>query len=508
MSPISFRLASALAQVGPSITCAALGEALAFALAAIAPIPAVRNFSICASIAILLNFFLQCTLFTALLVLDTIRRESNRVDYAPWIQLGQGVNQEEPEYVVREAGTPSQQSDVELPENYLQQGISRFYIPSLFGSKRKIVHSVILSITVIVFTASVVFIGRMERGLEEQVAFPKDSYLQDYFTEGLPLMRVGAPVMFVVEDLDVSDNSRDINRTCGIAGCDHDSLVSQIDLAASIGAYHLASPTASWIDDFLMWLRTPNCCRTRGNSTDLCPYNDEDPSCSPCSLFQYGEWNKYRQFLPGFMQIAPDEICPRGGKGTYEDYIEHKTDNSSDVIGLDNQIIQASSFRTYYSPLVTQTDYIEAMSDTNNFADELSKDLDMEIYAYSLFHVFFQQYLHIVDVAILTIAVAVLAVFLVCWLLLSSLTVALLVMLCVIMIVVDLVGASYLADVKLNGVSVVNMTMAVGIAVEFCVHLAHAFLVLPGSRLGRVSSALRGVGVSIISGIAITKVNC
>lgn len=32
-------------------------------------------------------------------------------------------------------------------------------------------------------------------------------------------------------------------------------------------------------------------------------------------------------------------------------------------------------------------------------------------------------------------------------------------------------------NIQLNAVSVVNLVMAVGIAVEFCVHITHAFLV-------------------------------
>lgn len=32
-------------------------------------------------------------------------------------------------------------------------------------------------------------------------------------------------------------------------------------------------------------------------------------------------------------------------------------------------------------------------------------------------------------------------------------------------------------DIQLNAVSVVNLVMSIGIAVEFCVHIAHAFLV-------------------------------
>jgi len=47
--------------------------------------------------------------------------------------------------------------------------------------------------------------------------------------------------------------------------------------------------------------------------------------------------------------------------------------------------------------------------------------------------------------------------------------------------------------------------MSVGIAVEFCVHLAHSFMVLPGSRYERVKSALEEIGLSVITGIAMSK---
>lgn len=32
-------------------------------------------------------------------------------------------------------------------------------------------------------------------------------------------------------------------------------------------------------------------------------------------------------------------------------------------------------------------------------------------------------------------------------------------------------------DIQLNAVSVVNLIMSIGIAVEFCVHITHAYLV-------------------------------
>lgn len=53
------RAGLALGSAGPSITMAACCEVLAFGLGALTPMPAVRNFSICAATAVALDFILQ-----------------------------------------------------------------------------------------------------------------------------------------------------------------------------------------------------------------------------------------------------------------------------------------------------------------------------------------------------------------------------------------------------------------------------------------------------------------
>ncbi len=53
------QLRRALASAGPSITLAATCEFVAFAIGGMTSMPALRTFSICAAIAILLDFLLQ-----------------------------------------------------------------------------------------------------------------------------------------------------------------------------------------------------------------------------------------------------------------------------------------------------------------------------------------------------------------------------------------------------------------------------------------------------------------
>ena len=53
------RLGNALAAAGPSITLAAAAETLAFGMAALTPMPAVRNFSAVAAVAVIIDYILQ-----------------------------------------------------------------------------------------------------------------------------------------------------------------------------------------------------------------------------------------------------------------------------------------------------------------------------------------------------------------------------------------------------------------------------------------------------------------
>jgi Niemann-Pick C1 protein len=61
--------------------------------------------------------------------------------------------------------------------------------------------------------------------------------------------------------------------------------------------------------------------------------------------------------------------------------------------------------------------------------------------------------------------------------------------------------------VSLNAISLVNLVICVGIGVEFCVHIARAFIV-GGEGVDREERAYRSivdVGSSVLSGITLTK---
>eukprot|EP00884_Botryococcus_braunii_P021148 jgi/Botrbrau1/7717/Bobra.0159s0149.1 len=362
------------------------------------------------------------------------------------------------------------------------------------------------------------------RGLEQQVALPKDSFLQDYYKDVMDTLRVGPPLMLVVNNLNMSRETPDVNNVCSIAGCNDNSLLNRVASAARVPqSTYIATPAASWLDEFLIWISpdVPHCCRVfPGEDDKRCPAPDQDPCtkpsqpCDNCTTCFRSSGGPGPDLLvdsrPSVKQ--PSMECVKGGAGAYTDAIQSSAQDVSGVAGLDSGLVAASSFRTSYSPLSQQADFINAMAAVREFVGKARKELGLDLYAYSIFHIFFEQYSSIRGQAAALLGVATCAVAAIVLLFTGSAWASALILALLLLIEefplewqVDLLGGMVLLGVQLNAVSLVNLVMSLGIAVEFCAHLVHAFTVAHGSRPARAAAALGHVGASVLSGITLTK---
>ncbi|XP_057490001.1 uncharacterized protein LOC130776002 [Actinidia eriantha] len=502
--PLEGRISNALVEVGPSITLASLSEVLAFAVGSFIPMPACRVFSMFAALAVLLDFLLQITAFVALIVFDFMRAEDKRVDCFPCIKTSGSFTDPNEGIGQRKSG---------LLARYMKE----VHAPILGLWWVKII---VISVFAAFSLASIALCTRIEPGLEQQIVLPRDSYLQGYFNNASEYLRIGPPLYFVVKNYNYSSESRQTNQLCSISQCDSDSLLNEIAKASlTPESSHISKPAASWLDDFLVWISPEafGCCRKFTNGS-YCPPDDQPPCCSSsdgsCGLggvckdcttcFRHSDLQNDRpstaQFmekLPWFLNALPSGDCAKGGHGAYTNSVELK--------GYEDGIIQASSFRTYHTPLNKQVDYVNSMRAAREFSSRVSDSLKLEVFPYSVFYMFFEQYLDIWRTALINLAIAIGAVFLVCLIITWSLWSSAIILLVLAMIVVDLMGVMAILNIQLNAVSVVNLVMSVGIAVEFCVHITHAFSVSSGDRNYRIKEALGTMGASVFSGITLTK---
>ncbi|KMZ68870.1 hypothetical protein ZOSMA_228G00020 [Zostera marina] len=496
-------ISNALVEVGPSITLASLSEVVAFAVGSFIPMPACRIFSMFAALAVFLDFLLQMSAFLSLIVFDFLRTQDNRIDCFPFIKV--------------QSSNPNNNVTGERKLGFLSRYMKDIHAPILGLLWVKI-------IVVIVFTAatfsSIALCTRIQPGLEQKIVLPQDSYLQDYFDDLTKYLRIGPPLYFVVKNFNYSLESRQINQLCSISQCDSGSLLNEIARASLTSELtYIAKPAASWLDDFLIWLSPEafSCCRKFLNGS-YCPPNDQPPCCSSgdssCGLgtvckdcttcFVRSDLQKgrpstlqFKEKLPWFLNSTPSADCAKGGIGAYTTNL-----NLSDY---QSGIISASAFRTYHTPLNKQVDYVNALRAARDFSAKMADSLKIEIFPYSIFYIYFEQYLHIWKTALVNLSICLGAVFIVCLIITSSFWSSAIIFVVLAMIILDIMGMMALLGIQLNAISVVNLVMSVGIAVEFCVHIMHAFLISSGDREKRASKSLTTMGASVFSGITLTK---
>lgn len=509
------RVSRAVGHIGPSILLSALCETLTFALGATVAMPAVRNFALYSAGAVFVNFILQMTMFVSALALDQKRVEENRLDCFPCIRQRKqkGMSQESfSSLSARVLASPGVFENVNDPA--ISKLIRRHFAPFILGQKIK---PIIIAVFFAVFAIGLSLFPKLELGLDQRIAVPSDSYLVDYFNDLYSYFNTGSPVYFVTTDANYT--SREVQQAfCGrFTTCHEMSLVNILEQEGkrSNVSYIKNTPT-SWLDDFLTWLNPDldECCLVKKGTDEFCPPHSNPRLCETCYARHEPSWDvnmsgmpQGEEFMYYFNQWieAPSDPCPLGGKAPYSAEVS---------VEYGGQSIQASKFRSMHVPLRSQKEFIEAYESARRIAKLITESSGIQTFAYSVFYIYFAQYVTIVKDSFALIGGALAAIFVIASFLLGSFQTSLVIVLTVIMILTDIVGIMALWGVSLNAVSLVNLVICVGIGVEFCVHIARAFTFVPKAQLptaygstrqARASNALVSVGGSVFGGIALTK---
>ena len=487
---IDTRIAKALGRMGPSILLSALTETVAFVLGVFVGMPAVRNFAAYAAGAVFINALLQVTMFVAVLALNQRRVESNRIDCFPFIRV---------KHITGHGRTGF---GIEEDESHLQKFIRKYYAPTLLNQKVKVG---VLAVFLGIFAAGVALLPEISLGLDQRIAIPGDSYLVPYFNDLYDYFNTGPPVYFVTRDVNVTERSHQ-QELCGrFTRCNQFSLPTVLEQESKRSdVSYITGSTANWLDDFLFWLNPAfdNCCKEGGKTC----FEGRDPEWN-ITLSGMPEGPEFVHYVDKWLKAIPDEDCPIAGKAAYGNAV---------VVDANRTTIPASNFRTSHTALHSQDDFISAYAAARRIASDISEQQGIKVFPYSKFYIFFDQYASIVDLAATLLGSALALILVVTSILLGSLATSLVVTLTVIMVVTDILGTMALAGVSLNAISLVNLVICVGIGVEFCAHVARAFM-FPSKavmekarnkfrgRDARAWAALVNVGGSVFTGITITK---
>lgn len=485
-----------VAQVGPSMLLTSLSESCCFFLGALSDMPAVRAFALYAGMALLIDFLLQITCFVSLLALDTIRQAANRFDVCCFLH------------------GPKSEVDPSS-EGILYKMFKVLYVPLLMKS---VVRAAVMVVFFGWVCASVAVIPHIEVGLDQELSMSEDSYVYKYFKNMSRFLSIGPPMYFVVKNgMNYSDPDVQ-NLVCGGQYCNLDSLSTQVYFASkNPKRTYIARGAASWIDDYNDWAAPGSgCCKFFPQNSSFCPHSGQF-GCLDCVIHVDNKTKRpvpvdFEKYIPFFLQDNPDESCAKAGHAAYGQGVRYKVDEH----GLAQ--VGANYFMTYHTILKTSKDYFESLRSARTISTNITNTINsnlktlgynttIEVFPYSIFYVFYEQYLTTWPDTLFSLGVSLAAIFVVTFLLMGlDIFSSVVVVITITMIVVNIGGLMYWWNITLNAVSLVNLVMAVGISVEFCSHLVHSFAMsVKETRAQRAADALTKMGSSIFSGITLTK---
>lgn len=358
-----------LKEVGPSITTAAFGEFLAFIVGYLTKIPALQSFCLAAAFAVLIDYFLQITLFLAIVTLDEIRVRECRYDIIPFIKF---------EREIRDYNKKSCFSEF----------LSNSYINFILKKPVKIT---VLFIYLAFFVLSIIGCLNFPLGLDQNTTVTQNSDLYKYFHTQADFVDVGPPAYLVFYNIDYN-NEQNMEVL--------ENLMDNVAILSSVEA-----PIFSWYKDFKKFMN-------KGQWQTECNPNINYLEKLPLEI-QVKEFLKVKINSKCCQEFA---VCGE----TYKD----------DIFFGENGLIEASRFRFSHKPLTNQTVYVDSIIQTKSVLAQYAKNFTYydhkekafefdgnkvhiaSAFPYSLFYVYYDQYLFIRGIFFENILIALASIFL------------------------------------------------------------------------------------------------
>eukprot|EP00051_Salpingoeca_urceolata_P032091 m.14237 g.14237 ORF g.14237 m.14237 type:complete len:1617 (+) comp4765_c0_seq1:449-5299(+) len=435
-------VAATLADAGPSVTFTSLTNMLAFFIAAATPIFIARIFVLQMAISVVLNWLALLLLFLPALVIDARRTARG-----------------EPEKV---ASPCSRQGKPIDPEDRFISRFARDYYGPLIA---KAWFKVLTIVLFLVFFAVMLYYGVYEHkaGLRRSDVAPKDGILYDYVVQAeekfavyraahyfFPASTPAAQATMLKSTQELQTSRWPVNN---LQIADLFWLTNFLDNATQPLAYTTEDEFYAAVADWLAKLGTPFV-------GDLYCEDKDTGEPKDCILM-----------------IGAYDTPPAAGSDS-------------------NLIIKGSKAEFYLKDQLEHDQIMAAIRETRALVDPVTEeyretDPSYQGFVWGYTYALWEQYLHIENDLYFIAGMALLGVFAATFLFQFSWEISLLLCLVILMVDFELYGFMTFLDVQLNGFSLANLVVAIGMAVEFTAHIAHEFLATPGkNRDERVTGAL------------------
>lgn len=515
------KIAVALSHAGVSITITSITDLVAFAVSSVTSLPALSSFCVYAALGVTFLFLFQISFFSAVLTIDGMRQSSRRRDVCCCLVVPKTDE-------VEDHGKSPADGEKDNDKNGVEMSSRRHVAPLSTPPVAPAVASAVApAVAPAVASATHQAVATIDHETDVSHTPPKQhagalhAFLEHVYAVFLmtPMVKASVLVVFlgfvtysiigatrlsvessersfipddsyVLDALDRNDKyfgERGI--TVDIVTYDFDHFERQDILAEmqnKFDGYEKKSPYIedpygasfkSWYNDYLLWL---NSSTTLGMTVQL------DTNGRPTDRTEF--YSSLHVFLNSYQGVKYNSSVVRSEDG-------------SEILAS-KMTLQHTPFNTYsQGRLQVDADKaVSAMDDLRRICDNMEEPVIPWTFEYIGF-----ESLKVIEFELYQgVGLSMAAVFIVVLLLIGSPLTSLIITFCVVSTLAGILGSMYFWDLVIDSVSVINIVLAIGLAVDYSAHVGHTFMLETGSRDERVIKALGSIGAAVLNGATST----
>eukprot|EP01061_Rhynchopus_euleeides_P019478 TRINITY_DN31_c0_g1_i1.p1 TRINITY_DN31_c0_g1~~TRINITY_DN31_c0_g1_i1.p1 ORF type:complete len:962 (+),score=384.49 TRINITY_DN31_c0_g1_i1:127-3012(+) len=468
------RMIRAVRHAGPAITVTSVTDLVAFLAGSATDIPALKVFCYYACIGITFIFVYQSTMFVACAYLDSLRQEAGRRDFFcclkvedhdGWVGqccVDQPGADRQPDNEGGDAPQPFNESNRGLLHYVTGELMPRYVLATWVGK------GVIFAISAGFLTAACIGLPEVTMNYNNEWFVPDGHRYQDvmetrndYF-EGNTL-----PLNIYTKKLEYPTYEVQMQ-------------IEDIATAVNGNRWITKGSVNSWLRSFTSWV----------NETS--PANIDTTTHAGRTLVK----------TPVFYPLLKEYL----GHGGPRQAVQYRAEMAWSEGGQDDaaSVILTARMQAVViaGPLQVGTDAVDCMDDLRDLLDPL------DAFAYHWVYLFWESYKIFIPEITKNVSIAAACVLVLVAVLEANLLIGVFVLITIGLVDICLIGFMPWLDVEVNGVSVVCIVLAIGLAVDYSVHVAGAFLKVsaesieggPSGRTQRAAFALWKMGPAVVNG--------
>ena len=503
--PLEQRMGRALSRSGASIMLTSVTDFIAFMVGSSSRLPALSSFCQYAALGVLMILLLQVTFFAPCVVLDHLRREQKRQDCCCCFSTagcgccgapkGDGDDADDadaaaPKQLESGGAAAAATTTTPPPPPAAVRGLPKLLGDSLVPALSKFRLPLALFILALL---GVTCWGASELRVEDRRNdfIPKASYMHDTIARQAALFcQEGEPTSIVTVDADFAAAATQAKL---------EGITVALTGKEAIAPF-MKSPTThpdrtyNWANAFAAFLASgagPAAVAAQGGTQDS------------TAAKRIVEPAAYYKTVDAWLQSA-------AGRRYAADVVWKDRADPTAGIKASRAHAEHVSFQTCAGGTASKNDVEKMVSSMMELRATLATAVPPSAatgstYAFSFNYPGWEGLNVIRHELIMNVVLAIAAVFVVVFVLIANFFVAALVCLCVAFTIIELLGTMYFWGLAIDTVSVINLVLAVGLAVDYAAHIAHCFMMKQGGREERVAAAMRDIGAPVVNGAISTS---